>query len=445
MAKVETATSASKQICLYLHVHQPYRLRKVNFLELAKIDGYFANGRNEDNPEILRKVIRKSYKPTLKVLLKQLQRDPEFAFSLSITGTVLEQLQEISPVTLALFKEASATGRMEILGETYYHSLAAMYDAGQFAQQVQQHSEAIWREFGQKPTIFRNTELIYSDEIASYVAELGFEAMLAEGWEGYLEWRSSNYVYSAEPTKLSKETQSQLHTFVPWKRKANPDLKLLLKNYRLSDDIAFRFSDRHWSQHPLTVEKFLDWVEKAPGELVNLFMDFETFGEHQWEDSGIFEFLKALLPAARKRGHQFVTASAAAKLPSAGKLSVPNLSSWADSERDVSAWNGNRMQQSALRFCYGLGVKLASLEDRGKAAPAKLPEYFDTWYKLQTSDHFYYMSTKYWRDGDVHKYFSPYDTPYEAFINYMNIAEDFGQLLDYEIQRTAHADRSKPG
>lgn len=426
-----------QSICLYLHVHQPYRLTKLNYLELGQINNYFLGSGDGSNQAIIKKVAEKSYLPANKILLKLLKKHPEFKLSLSITGTVIEQFQEYAPKVLESFQKLVATGRVEILSETYYHSLAGIYSLSEFCQQIISHRQLIKKLFNYETVSFRNTELIYNDRIASIAKELGFRNIIAEGWDPILEWRSSNFPYTA---KLAKLTAAEKKSIAPYKiefkgensTKISKELNLLLKNYKLSDDIAFRFSNRGWEEYPLKVDKYISWLKSSPGPLINLFMDYETFGEHQWEDSGIFDFLEALPGAALKSGIGFKTVAEAGELPTAGKVSMPDLISWADMERDLSAWNGNKMQQSALALLYKIeDTLLPKLSQRHNKHKAQ--QFLEQWRKLQTSDHFYYMSTKYWNDGDVHKYFSPYESPYEAFINYMNILEDFQKRLEFEL------------
>ena len=425
---MHSSSPSDKAICLYLHAHQPYRLSKVNYLDLGSVRDYFQGPTNDTNQVILEKVSKKSYLPTNKLLVKLLKKLPGLRISLSISGTLLEQLQTYEPKVLASFQELVATGQVEILSETYYHSLAAIYSVEEFCIQVEQHRNLIKKLFDYDTTSFRNTELIYNDRIASLVNQLGFQTVLAEGWDKYLTWRNSGFVYKAQLPELeSKELQTlkgyRIQKPVP------SELKLLLKHYKLSDDIAFRFSNQDWAEYPLSAEKYLSWVNTNPGNLINLFMDYETFGEHQWADSGIFKFLEAMIFQASDTGIQFKTISEAARQSATDTVSVPELTSWADAERDLSAWNGNKMQQAALRLTYAIESKLSKLVN--VKPETKLSGLYNIWRKLQTSDHFYYMSTKYWADGDVHKYFSPYDSPYEAFINFMNVLEDFTQQVDY--------------
>lgn len=421
-----------KNICLYLHVHQPYRLTKLNYLEIGQVNDYFLGSAPYTNQFFIEKIAQKSYIPTNAILFKLLKQQPEFQFSLSITGVLIEQLQKFAPEVLDSFRKLVDTGRVEILGETYYHSLASIYSVKEFAEQVIAHRNLIKSVFDYETITFRNTELIYNNQVAALAKELGFKAVIAEGWEKFLEWRNSNFVYEATTSKLNKVEKEILRSY-RFRKTPVKQLKLLLKNYKLSDDIAFRFSNQAWAEYPLTVKKYIGWLKSTPGNLVNLFMDYETFGEHQWEDTGIFKFLEKLPAAANKAEIGFKTIATAAKSEAVEKISVEDLTSWADLERDLSAWRGNKMQATALERIYNLNQKLE--KQLGKLRnKTKREQFWDYWRRLQTSDHFYYMSTKYWSDGDVHKYFSPYDSPYEAFINFMNVLEDFEQRLDYETK-----------
>ncbi|MDD6152280.1 MAG: glycoside hydrolase family 57 protein [Bacteroidales bacterium] len=384
-----------RSICLYFHVHQPTRLRLYRFFDIGKDSHYYDDFANRT---ILQRVARNCYLPMNKILLESIRKHKgKFRVAFSITGTVLEQMDRYAPEVIESFRELADTGCVEFVCETYYHSLASMASPAEFKHQVLKQKETLEKFFGAKPTAFRNTELIYSDAIGSAVYEMGFKTMLTEGARHIMGWRSPNHVYEND---------------------LKPGLKLLLRNYRLSDDIAFRFDDRSWSEWPLTAEKYLGWLKEADGEIVNLFMDYETFGEHRSAESGIFDFMKALPDQVIADGSfNFVTPSQATKRYKAvSPLSVPEPISWADEERDVTAWLGNELQQDAFNKIKGLTEKLSILND------ASLWNDFG---HLQESDHLYYMCTKFFSDGEVHKYFTPYDTPYEAFINYMNVLSDF--------------------
>ena len=387
-----------KSICLYFQVHQPTRLRLYRFFDIGKDSHYYDDFANRT---ILKRIAQKCYRPMNELLLEAIKESKgAFKVAFSITGSALEQFDRYAPEVIDSFRRLAETGSVEFLCETYYHSLASLISPAEFKHQVEKHQAAIEQYFGVKPVSFRNTELIYSDAIGDAVYELGFKTMLTEGARHIMGWRSPNYIYTDD---------------------IQPKLKLLLRNYQLSDDIAFRFSDRGWENWPLTTEKYVDWLKNAVsdgGDIINLFMDYETFGEHQNAQSGIFDFMKALPKAVIADGtFEFVTpARAARKHKAVDSLSVPESISWADEERDVTAWLGNELQNDAFSKLYGLTEKLSILND---------PVLWSDFGHLQESDHLYYMCTKFFSDGEVHKYFNPYDTPYEAFINYMNVLSDF--------------------
>lgn len=384
-------------ICIYFQVHQPNRLRKYTYFDVGSVHHYEDD---EANKRIFLKVANKCYLPATALLLKMIhEHKGKFKVAFSLSGIFVEQCKKYSPELLNAFKKLAKTKCVEFLNETYYHSLSFLFSKDEFKRQVMLHRNLIQKEFGYKATTFRNTELIYNNEIAASVESLGFKGILAEGTEKILGWRSSNYIYQPETCKK---------------------IKLLLRNYRLTDDIAFRFSNKHWSEYPLNADKFANWVHSldAKAHVVNLFMDFETFGEHHWEDTGIFEFLQHLPRAIMQhKNFHFVTpAEAIAKHKAIAKLDVPYYVSWADVERDLTAWNGNELQKDSLEAIYALETKVKS---------TKNPHLVHAWRKLQTSDHFYYMCTKFDNDGDVHKYFNPYSNPYDAYTNYQNILSDF--------------------
>ncbi len=389
-------------VCFYFQVHQPYRLRKYTFFDIGD-DHYFDE---EKNKQILLKVSEKCYEPMNLLLLKLIKRyKGEFKVTFSITGTVIEQLKKWNPKVLDLFKALVDTGSVELLSETYYHSLAGIFSDKEFKEQIQIHTKLLQKEFSYTPKSFRNTELIFNNHIGWIVANMGFVSILTEGTEKILGWRSPNFLY---------------------KPKYSPQIKCLLKNYRLSDDIAFRFSNKYWEEYPLTADKFAHWIHNIAGNghTVNLFMDYETFGEHQWADTGIFDFMEHLPEAIWKhKDFRFHTVSEVASLyPVVGEIDTHQAISWADMERDLSAWMGNSMQKEALYSIYEIEDKVKSTGD---------PFLLELWRKLLTSDHFYYMSTKFWHDGDVHKYFSPYSTPHDAYIYFMNALEDLKHRLNY--------------
>lgn len=381
-------------------MHQPYRVKRYDAFSVGNDAEYF-NGDQEDdlnNRRVLKKVARKSYVPTLDALLTLVQKHPEFRVSLSITGTLIEQLQESAPEVIQKLQALSATKQVEFVSETYHHSLAFFYDQEEFREQVRLHRELIAKLFHVYPRVFRNTELAFNDALGAWASSEGYDAVLTEGWDGVLLGRSPDALYTVSEA---------------------PRTKLLLKNYRLSDDIAFRFSEQSWEGWPLTAEKFASWIEAKNGssELVNLFMDFETFGEHQWEETGIFDFLHHVVPELLRRSSTtFVTPSEALERFTAKEpLSMKSVVTWADTDRDLTAWTGNDLQQQALKSLYALKPLVYT----------KGGEALSTWRKLQTSDHFYYMCTKWSSDGDVHAYFSPYTTPYEAHTSFMHALQDF--------------------
>ena len=383
-----------KSVCLYFQVHQPTRLRLYRFFDIGKDSHYYDDFANRT---IFKRVAQRCYQPMNDILLQAIKRNKgKFKVAFSISGSALEQFERYAPEVLDSFRELAATGCLAFLSETYYHSLAALRSPAEFKLQVNKHKEMIQNLFGVTPTAFRNTELIYSDEIGSMVHDLGFNTMLTEGARHIMGWKSPNHIYSNDIA---------------------PKLKLLLRNYPLSDDIAFRFSNKAWNEWPLTTEKYVNWLNQADGEIINLFMDYETFGEHQSESTGIMEFMSHLPEAVLAGGLKFVTPSeAASKLKPVADLSVPEPISWADEERDLSAWLGNELQQDAFNKLYSLTEKLSIINDGTLWADFG---------HLQESDHLYYMCTKFFSDGEIHQRFNPYDTPYEAFINYMNVLSDF--------------------
>ena len=387
-----------RTICFYFQVHQPFRLKPYRFFDIGEDHHYWDDFLNRN---VIRKVAQKCYLPMNSLLLELIhQYKGKFKVAFSLSGTFLDQMEAYAPDVLESFQKLVATGQVELLNETNTHSLAAMKSKEEFHGLVKKHQTRIKELFnGYTPKVFRNTELIYSDQIGAMVAELGYEAILTEGAKHILGWKSPNYVYS---------------------NAIEPKLKVLLKNFLLSDDIAFRFSNKTWADYPLTTDKFVKWINAIPKEeqVLNLFMDYETFGEHQWAETGIFEFMRHLPEAVFKHTNfSFSTPSeVAAAVPAVSKIHVPVPISWADEERDLTAWLGNDMQDEAFDRLYELEKTVKKIDD---------PDIQRDWGYLQTSDHFYYMCTKFFSDGSVHEYFSPYDTPYDAFINYMNVLSDF--------------------
>ena len=384
-----------KSVCLYFQVHQPTRLRLYRFFDIGKDSHYYDDFADRT---ILKRVAQKCYLPMNQLLLDVIkQQKGAFKVAFSLSGSVLEQFERYAPEVIDSFRALADTGCVEFLAETYYHSLASLASEAEFSHQVLKHKAQVEQLFGQTPKVFRNTELIYSDSIGKQVYQLGFKTILTEGARHIMGWKSPDYVYSCAE---------------------QPKLKLLLRNYSLSDDIAFRFSNKSWKDWPLTAEKYLSWLKQSEGEIINLFMDYETFGEHQAASSGIFDFMRYLPEAITQDGtFEFVTPSQAARKHKAvAPIDVPQTISWADEERDVTAWLGNELQQDAFNKLYAQTEKLSILNN---------PTLWEDFGHLQESDHFYYMCTKFFSDGEVHKYFNPYDTPYEAFINYMNVLSDF--------------------
>ncbi len=387
-----------KSVCIYLQIHQPYRLKQYNIFDIGN-DHYYFNDEGDgdlNNKRLIHKVSRKSYLPTAKSLLSLLERHPEFKFALSISGVALEQLEEDTPEVIEIFKKLMSTGRVEILGETYYHSLSFFYSRNEFEIQVKKHKDTIRRLFGVTPSVFRNTELSYRNDLGTWADENGYIGVLAEGWDPILGWRSPNFVYNPKGANKTR---------------------LLLKNYKLSDDVAFRFSSHDWEGWPLTAEKFGQWLSATDGDTINLFMDYETFGEHQWEETGIFDFLNKMPEELLKNEHiDFKTPSEVIETyESKGEVDVPDILTWADTDRDLTAWVGNDLQHSAIGTIYGFEKEVLASGDKSL---------IEDWRRMQISDHFYYMCTKWFSDGDVHAYFSPYNSPYDAYTTYMSVFKD---------------------
>ena len=397
-------------VCFYFQVHQPFRLR--HYTAFDHSPRYFDEFRNAS---VCRKVAAKCYLPTNRLLLDVIrQHEGRFRVAFSLTGVIIEQFQKYCPEVMSTFDALAATGCVEFLAETYYHSLAFLYSRDEFLEQVSKQTETIQRLFGQKPRVFRNTELVYNNRLAETIEAMGqFDGILAEGADHILGHRSSNFVY--RPPNCRK-------------------VRLLLKNYSLSDDIAFRFSNRSWKEYPLTADKFARWVNNVNGngQVVNLFMDYETFGEHQWQDTGIFDFMRHLPGEILKHpDNNFKTPGEVVNLyEPVDVVNVPHVISWADTERDLSAWLGNAMQSNAMHEVYKMEKIVKKTCNQ---------EILDDWRKLQTSDHFYYMCTKYFADGDVHKYFNPYDSPYDSYINFMNVLTNLKERCTPSVTRSPQA------
>lgn len=401
-------------VCFYFQVHQPFRLRRYSVFDSEP--HYFDD---ETNRRILNKVADKCYRPATRKIIELVERHgDQFRMAFSLTGSVIEQWQRDAPDLIELFQQLSDSGCCEFLAETYHHSLAFLYSRDEFNEQVDLHTQMIESLFGQTPRVFRNTELIYNNELAAHVASLKrFTGIIAEGADHILGHRSPNQVY---------------HPHAP---NHGGGLSLLLKNYRLSDDIAFRFSNQNWNEWPLTVDKFTQWVNRINsdgdqhGVACNLFLDYETFGEHQWESTGIFDFLDQL-PAAilNSKHNDFATPSEIIeRYKPVDDFNAPHMISWADTERDLSAWLGNAMQSNALQELYKLEPRVKSIAASKHTDATNI---LRDWRYLTTSDHFYYMCTKYFADGDVHKYFNPYESPYDSYINFMNVLDNLRTRIE---------------
>jgi alpha-amylase len=385
-------------LCFYFQVHQPFRLNHYRVKQIGSHTPYFDDTKNR---QIFNKVATKCYWPAGRLFASLLRRFPqEFSISFSFSGTFLEQCELYDPALLELYQDILALPNAEVICETSHHSLAALADSEEFFDQVEKQRENLFRLFGAKPTVFRNTELIYSDAIGELVHKLGFDGCLLEGWETYLPegWNAHHLFHHPR----------------------HPDLKLLPKSYQLSDDIAFRFSNREWNSWPLTASKYHSWLERlldGKHEFVGLFMDYETFGEHQWADTGIFTFLETWVESMAKdpRFHFVMPSQAIQRFSPRSPMTVGKPMSWADTERDISAWLGNSIQEDSFAKSYALKKDVLA---------TKSDALLEEWRKLLTSDHLYYMCIKWSQDGDVHKYFSPFESPYDAYLDYANIIED---------------------
>lgn len=379
--------------------------------DIGNDNQYFNDSSESDlnNRKIVEKVAEKSYRPMNSVLQELLDHHPQFRFALSFSGTVLDQFEDYVPDVLESFQKLVASGRVEILADTYHHSLSFFYSVPEFERQVAQHAKRVHDLFGQTPRVFRNTELSYRNDLAKWCEDNGYLGIMAEGWDPVLGWRSPNYVY--RPTGCS-------------------NIKVLLKNYKLSDDIAFRFGNRGWASWPLSAETYTEWIHShhGDGETINLFMDYETFGEHQWEDTGIFNFMRTMPHLLTQHPEtSFKTPTETLEsYADVGEIDVPHVLTWADTDRDLTAWTGNDIQKDAIAAIYAMEHDVMSTKDS---------EIIETWRKLQTSDHFYYMCTKWSNDGDVHAYFSPYQSPYDAYIAFMNALSDLQLRVSHAVSK----------
>lgn len=391
-------------VCFYFEVHQPMRLNRFSVFNIGQnTDSFSTYFDRKLNKEIFEKVANKCYLPTNKLLLDLIHEfDGKFRMSFSLTGTFVEYCEQFLPSVIDSFKELFHTGAVDLIEETYFHSLSSLFDElDEFEEQVKMHRQMIKRIFNYEPKVFRNTEAIYDNRIAKKIKELGYKGIITEGSERILGWRSPNFIY----------------------KPVNADIKVLLRNYKLSDDVGFRFSAHDWPGFPLTADKYAYWMSHCEGDIVNLFMDYETFGEHQWTETGIFDFIRHLPGEVLRHKHlDFVTVSEAVdRYETVGKIDAPWAISWADEDRDVSTWLGNDMQIACFNELRDIGRKLKKHDDK---------ELLHAWRLLQTSDHLYYVSTKGLEDGTVHAYFSPYDVPYDGFINYMNILQDLKHKIE---------------
>jgi alpha-amylase len=407
------SATGKKAICFYFQVHQPFRLKRYRFFDLGHDHYYYDDYSNE---AIMRKVADKCYLPANKIMLDLiLKHKGKFKVAYSLSGLAINQFRLYAPEVLDSFRSLAATGMVEFLAETSSHSLASLKSRSEFERQVTIHKDMLKEFLGIEATAFRNTELIYSDEIGSWIADMGFKAVLTEGAKHILGWKSPNFLYC---------------------NSINPRLKVLLRNFVLSDDIAFRFSNRDWIEWPLTADKYANWVNKlAPNsEVLNIFLDYETFGEHNWKESGIFDFLSHMPSAIlKKTPFKFMTPTEVAdSLQPVSAINIHTPISWADEERDITAWHGNDLQVAALDKLYSLARKVNKCEDQ---------QIKKDWAYLQSSDHFYYMATKFFSDGAVHAYFNPYETPYDAFMNYMNVLSDFEIRLKQWFPDTAEQEQ----
>jgi alpha-amylase len=407
------SSSGKKAICLYFQVHQPFRLKRYRFFDLGHDHYYYDDFSNES---IMRKVAEKCYLPANKVIMDLIEKHKgKFKVTFSLSGLAISQFRLYAPEVLESFRKLAETGMVEFLAETNSHSLVSLRSRSEFERQITNHREMLREFLGVEATSFRNTELIYSDTIGSWVADMGFKSILTEGAKHVLGWKSPNYLYC---------------------NAINPRLKVLLRNFVLSDDIAFRFSNRDWNSWPLTADKYASWINKlAPkSELINIFLDYETFGEHNWKETGIFDFLLHMPGAVlKKTPFKFMTPTEIAdSIQPVSAIGIHSPISWADEERDITAWLGNEMQVAALDKLYSLAGKVNKCEDSLIKKD---------WEYLQSSDHFYYMATKFFSDGAVHAYFNPYDTPYDAFMNYMNVLSDFEIRLQKLFPDTAEQDQ----
>ncbi|QZE14254.1 glycoside hydrolase family 57 protein [Halosquirtibacter laminarini] len=391
-----------KKISLYFQIHHPFNLRKYRFLDIGNDHYYFDDYHNESEIQNMASSIYLPNNDRLKRLIET--HDGNFKVAFSISGTTIEMFEKYCPVVIDSFKELVETGCVEFLAETYAHSLSSVKDENEFKRQVEQHRSKIESLFGQTPKVFRNSELIYSDEIGSVVASMGFDGMITEGAKHVLGWKSPNFVYC---------------------NSLNPRLKILLRNYKLSDDIRFKFSNTEWSEYPLTPEKYVSWIKSSGDteEIYNICFDYETIGKQNNKESGIYDFVDSFVDlVVSDKVLEFDTPSNVIdRLQTISSVHVPYPISWSDEERDLSSWMGNDLQNEALNKLYDIAPLL---QESGNA------EMLEIWNYIQSSDHFRYMSTKWFSDGEIQMKENPYDSPYDAFINYMNVLNDFKIQLE---------------
>lgn len=386
-------------ICFFFEAHQPNRLKPYSFFDIGN-DPFYED--DDLNRELLDQACEKCYLPANKLMSELIEEGKgQFRISLSVSGVLLEQLELARPDVLESFQKLHATGGVEIVAETYYHSMNFHRSKKEFAEQVTKQMEKVQEVFGVKPKAFRHTACIYYNELAAFVEGLGFESMLGEAVGHVLGGREANHLYRSPNCKT---------------------IKAHLRNGILTDDIAFRFGNHAWPEHPLTAEKFAVWCQNNGGKMINLFMDYESIGLHQTEDTGIFDFFKAFPGAWEDLGGRFVTVSEVAQeFEVVGEYDCHEPTSWAHQEKDLSAWKGNAMQEEARR-------KILTVEELVKSKND--PELLHQWRKMQTAEHFYYMSTKEGVAGKVHERLRPYASPYDAYLFFMNALTDLQIRLE---------------
>lgn len=386
-------------LCLCYEVHEPYQLRHYTVFDMGQNSIYEDDDRNID---VMLHTARVCYLPMNDLLLKMIRRyGKDFRLTFCISGTALDQFEQYAPEVLESFQALAATGNVEFAAETMPHSFAFLYSRDEFIRQVEEHAKRIKRLFGKKPTTYRNAELVYNNDLANCLAELGFKTVLAEGAEHVLGWRSSNFVYAP----LNQ-----------------PEMRLLMRNVSLSTDIGRRFNDHSWNEWPLTAEKFAGWIHALPeAQVINLFNDYHVFGLRMPASSGIFNFFEKLPEAVLSNpAYSFATCSEIAKkCKPAAEIDVPEFMSWDDSGRDLTAWLGNDMQKDAIHTLYAMTERIRALGN---------PDLLRDFERLQTTDHFHNMSTK-WFTLYMPDRPNTYPSPYDAYIVYMNVVSDLEMRL----------------